>query len=612
VILLIGGISFLGDCSTMAEFYSGPSKLSADRSDVAWYRLLTGYHWFVLLVASLGWMFDCLDQQLFILARPFAMKELLAGTGLDPTQWGTIATSVFMIGWATGGLAFGVLGDRIGRARTMLLTILLYSLCTGLSAFSLTFWDFAVYRFLTGLGVGGEFAVGVALVAEVMPERARPHALGLLQALSAVGNVCAALIGIGLFSVEWTGLNLFGVPLTSWRLMFLVGMIPALLALVIRRRLREPERWTKVAVGDPSHKSLGSYRELFGDRRWRRRALGGMILAASGVVGLWAIGFYSIDLNRQIFQNYYKKQALIQRDDQVDRRLIAALIADPHGIDALKDLIQPGDWLGPTGDPNGASLLFTAARELHHSNKPVSVATVLDRLDQPDLAKGRAAESTEERKLREAYLTNSPPPESGASEATATDARSLPKEVDHVVERAKDLKRHLMLWAGISSIVFNLAAFFGVYSFSYVAQWLGRRPTFAICLIAAGVSTACAFHFMSPATVTIGSLVLFRDVFWLVPIMGFCQLSLFGGYAVYFPELFPTRLRSTGTSFCYNVGRFVACTGPLVLGQLTTSALFKDSPEPLRGAGVTMCSIFLVGLLVLPFLPETKGQPLPE
>ena len=112
-----------------------------------WYRLLSGYHWFVLLVASLGWMFDCLDQQLFILARMPAMKELLAGTGRDPTQWSTIATSVFMVGWASGGLAFGVLGDRIGRARTMLLTILLYSLCTGLSAFSVTFWDFAAYRF---------------------------------------------------------------------------------------------------------------------------------------------------------------------------------------------------------------------------------------------------------------------------------------------------------------------------------------------------------------------------------------------------------------------------------------------------------------------------------
>src|SRR3981081_753031 len=103
-----------------------------------------------------------------------------------------------MFGWASGGLAFGVLGDRIGRAKTMLLTILLYSLFTGLSALSQNFLQFAVYRFLTGLGVGGEFAVGVSLVAEVMPDRARPHALGLLQALSAVGNIAAALFGIGL------------------------------------------------------------------------------------------------------------------------------------------------------------------------------------------------------------------------------------------------------------------------------------------------------------------------------------------------------------------------------------------------------------------------------
>src|SRR5204863_428701 len=101
-----------------------------------------------------------------------------------------------LIGWATGGIAFGILGDRIGRAKTMLMTILLYSLFTGMSAFSIGFWDFALWRFLTGLGVGGEFAVGVALVAEVMPNRARPYALGLLQALSAVGNVTAAAVSI--------------------------------------------------------------------------------------------------------------------------------------------------------------------------------------------------------------------------------------------------------------------------------------------------------------------------------------------------------------------------------------------------------------------------------
>src|SRR5262249_10277822 len=131
-----------------------------------------------------------------------AMRELLApAPGVAPAQkvvdaYGAYATAIFLMGWASGGVAFGILGDRIGRARTMLLTILIYSLCTGLSALSIGFWDFILYRFLTGLGVGGEFAVGVALVAEVMPERARSHCLGWLQALTAVGNISAALISM--------------------------------------------------------------------------------------------------------------------------------------------------------------------------------------------------------------------------------------------------------------------------------------------------------------------------------------------------------------------------------------------------------------------------------
>src|SRR5262250_3017910 len=109
-----------------------------------WYRELNRYHWFVLLVAALGWLFDCLDQQLFVLARPSAMKGLLPGADAQMIKmYGGYATSIFLAGWASGGLVFGVLGDRIGRAKTMLMTILIYSLCTGLSALSQGFWDFA-------------------------------------------------------------------------------------------------------------------------------------------------------------------------------------------------------------------------------------------------------------------------------------------------------------------------------------------------------------------------------------------------------------------------------------------------------------------------------------
>ncbi len=207
-------------------------------------RASTRYHWFVLAMAALGWVFDCLDQQLFNLARPPAMMELLAPSpGVKPaveevSRYSGIATSIFLIGWATGGLLFGVLGDRIDRVRTMLWTIVLYSLFTGLSAFSVGFWDFAFYRFLTGLGVGGEFAVGVSLVAEVMPTAARPFALGLLQALSTIGNVSAALINIALGDLGIAGciqrLDLGAASrCTSGGLMFIIGILPALLAVSI-------------------------------------------------------------------------------------------------------------------------------------------------------------------------------------------------------------------------------------------------------------------------------------------------------------------------------------------------------------------------------------------
>ena len=128
-----------------------------------------------------------------------------------------------------------------------------------------------------------------------------------------------------------------------------------------------------------------------------------------------------------------------------------------------------------------------------------------------------------------------------------------------------------------------------------------RRTAFAVSFLAAMGATAYTFW----------NLRAIGDIFWMIPMMGFAQLSLFGGYAIYLPELFPTRLRSTGTSFCYNVGRLVAAAGPLTLGLLT-GRVFAGYAEPMRYAGVTMCLVFLVGLAALPFAPETKGKPLPE
>ncbi|HEY3963440.1 MAG TPA: MFS transporter [Planctomycetaceae bacterium] len=487
-----------------------------------WYTEMTRYHWFVMVVAALGWLFDCLDQQLFVLARPAAMKDLLPQLD-DPKQfeelvkvYGNYATAIFLVGWASGGLIFGVLGDRIGRAKTMMMTILMYSACTGLSALSRGFWDFAAYRFLTGLGVGGEFAVGVALVAEVMPARARPYTLALLQALSAFGNISAALINIGFGIAEEKGL-----VNSPWRWMFVIGAVPALLALVIRRRLKEPERWQKVSHTGDVALQLGSYRELFRNPHWKKHALLGLVLACSGVIGLWGVGFFTPDLTRSVLRKGIAKE------------VYGELIAGARKAEDKPLELQMTDALKFEIDP----------------------------------PKGQAM-----------------PEELAAAKAKATPI----------------MNGRLSLLAGATSMMINLGAFFGMFGFGAVAQRIGRKPTFAIAFIAAFATTAAVFGYLSEIS----------QIFWMVPIMGFCQLSLFAGYAIYFPELFPTHLRSTGTSFCYNVGRFVAASGPLIGARLIK--LFADSEESLRGTGVTMCGVFLVGLLVLPFLPETRGKPLPE
>src|SRR3954462_1706519 len=233
------------------------SSAETDVQNVRWWKTLNRYHWFVFAMASLAWLFDCLDQQIFILARNTAMADLLP-KGWDPKEYGGYATAIFVAGWATGGLIFGAVGDRIGRAKTLMLTVLLYSVCTGLSAFSKGWIDFAIYRFITGLGVGGVFGLAVALVADSLPDSARTGALGTLQALSAVGNITAGLVSMSLGAVEgqWFEAG------SSWKLMFLIGAVPAFLCVFVQLRLKEPEKWVAArAQGRLTGVKFGSYQD---------------------------------------------------------------------------------------------------------------------------------------------------------------------------------------------------------------------------------------------------------------------------------------------------------------------------------------------------------------
>lgn len=553
--------------------------------NLPWYRELNRYHWFVLIVCTLGWLFDCLDQQLFNISRAQAMRDLIPPDG-NPDTWAGWATAMLLIGWATGGIVFGIMGDRVGRAKTMVWTILAYSVFTGLSAFSFSVWDFILYRFMTGLGVGGQFAVGVSLVAEVMPSRARPRALGALQAFSAVGNITAGMIGMGfsmLFLEEVVG--------SYWRWMFAIGVLPALLAVVVMARLQEPRQWQE-QVAEKGKRGAGSLAEMFGTPQWRRRAIVGVILGSAGQIGLWAIGVFSNDLIGSIFRKDYQNQARAEGAAENDRLFVRTVLEHPEALTRAIDrfaekTVLPRDLLGLQPGNKDPEALYAAAVALRKAGKDVSPAAVLDHLDRGN---GAAAQSSQDRVRREEYLAVPPPP-----------AAEVGPLLDKIVARHIHITGNVGIWTSVNLLLFNVGAFLGIYAFSIVTQSLGRRPTFAIFFVLAGACTVAAFAFLNDKS----------DIFWMTPIMGAAQLSVFGGYAIYFPELFPTRMRATGTSVCYNIARYAAATGPVGTGFLT-GYVFAHHAEPLRYAGAWMCLVYVLGLLVLPFAPETKDQPLPE
>ena len=419
---------------------------------------LTPYHYLVLVVACLGWSFDTMDQWLFVFAKRPAILALMPGA--DPNRvdyYVMLVTACLMIGWATGGIFFGLIGDRLGRTRTMMVTILVYAGFTGLSGLAQNWWQFALLRFLTGFGVGGEFAAGAALVAETFPQHARPTALGVVQATSALGNVMAGVIYLSItrmFALE-----------NAWRWVFAVGIIPALLVVVIFFYVREPESWVRARDKARKEKSkgMGSFAALFSDRELRRNTLVGVSLAAVGVIGFWCISVFSVDLLRGVLK--------------------------PLNLD------------------------------------------------------GRTME----------------------------------------------------LYVAFAGMVQNGGAFLGALIFPYLTLWLGRRRAFGVSFVLSFIACACAFHF---TTSFVTALIFFA-------LMGCTLLMNISGFTIYFPELFPTRLRATGTGFCYNVARYITAAGLFVVGQLTLSF-------GLQKAGVITSLIFVIGLFVLPFAPETKDKPLPE
>ena len=246
--------------------------------------------WLALLAALLGWMFDGMEMGLFPLVARSALTEMLGANEVEIAKWYGVVTAAFLIGAATGGVLFGWLGDKIGRVRAMTLSVLVYSLCSGLSAASAAPWHLAALRFLGALGMGGEWALGVALVMEVWPNASRAWLAGLIGAFGNLGYTACGTIALALNhrgDQLAGGLVSVGLPeawaatLTAngyWRLLLLMGAGPALLTLLIRMFVPESEKWSQAQeAGTASH--------------WSGRDLVGVLVgatAATGLVGVWA------------------------------------------------------------------------------------------------------------------------------------------------------------------------------------------------------------------------------------------------------------------------------------------------------------------------------------
>lgn len=248
---------------------------------------LSSQQWKSGAAAWLGWLFDGLDMHLYVLvAAPF-VSELLGVADPKDSSVGYYSSwiqAAFLIGWALGGGFFGRISDRLGRSRALMLTILTYALFTGLSYFAQTWWQLLIMRFLAALGIGGEWAVGASLISETWPRRWRPWMAAVLQTGVNLGVMLAGLANF----------LLAGYP---YRSVFLVGVLPALLVLWIRRSVPEPEEW--LGAKQKSAHSQPGFLELFRGPL-RRTTILTLLVCSFALTAHWAFLFWYLQQLRNL------------------------------------------------------------------------------------------------------------------------------------------------------------------------------------------------------------------------------------------------------------------------------------------------------------------------
>ncbi len=286
---------------------------------------LTRYQWTVLLAAWLGWGFDIFDSLLFNYVAPNCVPTLLglpigsAAAAAATAAWTGRLTSLLLLGWAAGGLLFGPLCDRVGRMRVLMFTMLLYALGTAACAFAPNLGTLVFFRLVASLGIGGEWAAGAAMVAEIMPERRRVEAGALLYTAAPFGLFLATFVNY-MVAGHWLATD----PERSWRYVFLFGLVPAAVAFTTRLFVREPERWEQAVrgLGEPAASATvprtGSLAELFSPQR-RRVTAWGTFVAVIALTSWWSCNAFLPTITTGLARAYASQHAL-------DRNATLALV----------------------------------------------------------------------------------------------------------------------------------------------------------------------------------------------------------------------------------------------------------------------------------------------
>ena len=433
---------------------------------------LTRYQWTVLAAAWLGWGFDIFDSLLFNYVAPNAIPTLLglelgsAVARAETLYWTGVLTAIFLVGWAAGGVLFGPISDRFGRRRVLMWTMVMYAVWTAACAFVTNIEQLILCRIIASLGIGGEWAAGCALVAEVVPEDQRVEAGALLYTSAPLGLFLATGVN------SWIAGNLLSDnPEFSWRVVLLFGLIPAAFAFVVRLFIKEPERWKAVAATA----APARLREIFSPELWPRTR-SALLMTLVALLMWWSCNAFIPVVSANLAQAEATLQGL---------------------------------------DRNAASILIES-------------------------------------------------------------------------------------WKTQATTFFNIGGLIGTLLTIPIAKKLGRRPMFAIYFAGSAVALMSTFGLdLEPQT------RLYMYFF-----IGLTVFGIFGSFTFYLPELFPTRLRATGSGFCYNIGRVLAAGGPFLVGSIAAAG----AGDP----GVVLRTLFmvgfvpLVGLLLLRWVIETRGQAMPE